>query len=115
LWRERIRREDARLITTEAVCWEWLNAMSGPPTRQVAAQAYEKVRVDPRVDVVACSADLADKSLALYIARPDKDWSITDCLSFVVMRERNVAAALTADHHFDQAGLRVLMSSSPQQ
>ena len=40
----------------------------------------------------------------LYCARPDKEWGLTDCLSFVVMQEQGVFDAFTADHHFEQAG-----------
>ncbi len=39
----------------------------------------------------------------------DKDWTLTDCISFVIMRERNVAEALTGDHHFEQAGFVAML------
>ena len=45
----------------------------------------------------------------MFAARPDKDWSLTDCISFVVMQERNIQDALTADHHFEQAGFVALL------
>jgi hypothetical protein len=41
--------------------------------------------------------------------RPDKDWSLTDCISFVVMEDENIKEALTADHHFEQAGFVALL------
>ncbi len=41
--------------------------------------------------------------------RPDKDWSLTDCISFVVMEEHGITDALTGDHHFEQAGFRALL------
>lgn len=44
----------------------------------------------------------------LFAARPDKAWSLTDCISFGVMRERGLSDALTADHHFEQAGFRAV-------
>lgn len=44
----------------------------------------------------------------LYDARPDKSWSLTDCISFVVMAERDLTEPLTGDHHFDQAGFTAL-------
>lgn len=52
---------------------------------------------------------LYDKTLALFMSHPDKNWSITDCMSFVVMQERELTHALSADHHFDQAGFLALL------
>jgi predicted nucleic acid-binding protein len=45
----------------------------------------------------------------MYIARTDKDWSLTDCISFSIMENRGITDALTADHHFQQAGFKTLM------
>ena len=59
--------------------------------------------------VVPASEDLFNRGEALYAARPDKDWSLTDCISFVVMRDREIAEALTGDHHFEQAGFTALL------
>ena len=46
---------------------------------------------------------------ALFSARPDKEWSLTDCISFVVMDERGMSGTLTNDHHFKQARFRILL------
>jgi uncharacterized protein len=43
------------------------------------------------------------------LSRRDKEWSLTDCISFVVMKERGLTEALTADHHFEQAGFKALL------
>jgi len=45
----------------------------------------------------------------LYAERPDKGWSLTDCISFVVMRQQGITQALTGDHHFEQAGFTALL------
>jgi len=55
------------------------------------------------------SQELFERGLNLYRQRPDKDWSLTDCISFVVMREHGVTKALTADRHFEQAGFAILL------
>jgi len=52
-------------------------------------------------------------AIELYRERPDKNWSLTDCLSFVVMERRRVTEALTTGHHFEQAGLKALMLAQP--
>jgi uncharacterized protein len=48
--------------------------------------------------------------MELFGDRPDKDWSLTDCISFIVMEERRITEALTGDHHFEQAGFRALLA-----
>ncbi len=55
---------------------------------------------------------LFDRAFALYRTHQDKTWSLTDCLSFVVMRETGVSAALTSDRHFAQAGFQILMQDA---
>lgn len=59
--------------------------------------------------IVSVDAELFESGLARYESRPDKDWSLTDCISFVVMERHGVADALTGDHHFTQAGFRALL------
>lgn len=58
---------------------------------------------------ISVSTELFDRAVALYAARMDKEWGITDCISFVVMQERGLTAALTTDAHFEQAGFRALL------
>lgn len=65
---------------------------------------------DPRVRIVPASPALFDRGLALFAARPDKEWSLTDCISFVVMTDAGLTDALTADHHFTQAGFTPLLA-----
>lgn len=100
-------------MTTEAVCWEWLNAMSGAATRHVAAHGFERVRKDPRIEVVAHSREFSEDAIRLFTARTDKDWSLPDCLSFIVMGRRNIRQALTSDNHFEQAGFDAILSGVP--
>jgi predicted nucleic acid-binding protein len=101
------------VVTTEAVCWEWLNAMSATATRGVAVSGYERIRRDARIEVVPHSGELSTGAMRLFTDRFDKDWSLTDCLSFFVMSQRNIREALTADRHFEQAGLRAVLSDVP--
>ena len=90
-----------------------MNAMCGAATRGAAAQAFDHIRHDPRIEVVPQNADLSSSAIELYTARTDKDWSLTDCLSFVIMEHRNIREALTADNHFKQAGFRTVLTNRP--
>ena len=77
--------------------------------RQLAQSILQAAQRDPSLDVLACDTTLYDKALALFLAHPDKNWSMTDCASFVVMGERELTHALSADHHFEQAGFVALL------
>jgi predicted nucleic acid-binding protein len=87
--------------------------MSDAATSSVAARGYERIRHDVRIEIVLYSGELNAAAIRLFTERSDKDWSLTDCLSFIVMRRRNIREALTADRHFEQAGLRAVLSGSP--
>jgi hypothetical protein len=57
------------------------------------------------------SNELFAAGVELYATRPDKEWSLTDCISFVVMEREGLTDALTGDRHFEQSGFKVLLSN----
>ena len=99
----------ARLITTRAVLLEIGNALSRQRFRAAAICLLEELEDDGDVEILPLGDDLYDQAFELYCARTDKDWGMVDCVSFVVMTERNLTKALTADEHFQQAGFRALL------
>jgi predicted nucleic acid-binding protein len=99
----------SRLITTRHVLIEVADALSAPLFRAEVARFLCDLAADPCVEVIAPDDSLFDRGLDLYSQRPDKAWSLTDCISFVVMTERGLTEALTGDHHFEQAGFRALL------
>ena len=60
--------------------------------------------------IVPASEALFQRGLEFYCSRADQEWSLTDCISFVVMRDEKLTEALTGDHHFEQAGFVALLS-----
>lgn len=112
-WHRFVIRNRSAIVTTEAVLLEWLNALSDVSTRRVAAESYLRVRADPRIEVLPLQTELMGSAIQLYRDRPDKNWSLTDCLSFLVMERRCLAEALTTDHDFEQAGLKAMMLNLP--
>lgn len=107
--REWAAREDLIFVTTEFVLLEVADALSAPFARSRTAAFLQALRHDPVVRMIPLSPFLFDEGLRLYEKREDKSWSLTDCISFVVMRQENLTEALTADQHFVQAGYRTLL------
>lgn len=97
------------LVVTEWVLTELADGLSAARTRAAAVTVERRPRADPRVTIVASSADLFRRGFELYARRPDKDWSLTDCISFVVMQDLGISEALTGDHHFEQAGFVAML------
>lgn len=105
----RLESEGTHLITTRAVLLEIANALSKQRYRQDAVKLLDAIEADPRIEIVPISESLYQNGFQLYSARLDKEWGLTDCLSFIVMREQGLTEALTADEHFQQAGFRALL------
>lgn len=71
-----------------------------------AFQASVRLRVAQLVHV---DAGLWQRGWQFFLDRPDKDWSLTDCISFLVMQDRKLRRVFTSDHHFEQVGFEKLM------
>lgn len=102
-----------RLIVTEYVLWEAVNQLSAPIERPAAHAMLAEVKADASCEIVWASPGLFDAGVRLHEERRDKAWSLTDCISFHVMRDRGIASALAHDHHFVQAGFDPLLRRDP--
>jgi uncharacterized protein len=107
-----IGRQATRLVTTRLVLVEIGNALSKQRYRAAAVDLLVSLESDPTVEIVSLTGDLYAQAFELFRNRPDKDWGLTDCVSFVVMRARGVGESLTSDEHFEQAGFRALLRQS---
>jgi predicted nucleic acid-binding protein len=99
-----------RLVTTAWVLTEIADALSASRSRRLCARYLRALMQDPLMMIVPATQDLFERGLSLYEKRADKDWSLTDCVSFLVMQDLQLAEALTADHHFSQAGFVALFA-----
>ena len=104
-----IRRQRTRIITSDAVLLEIGAALAKSAYRPAAIKFIDGLRADPNVEIVSLDSRLLDIAYQLFRERPDKEWSLTDCVSFIVMRERHISQALAADEHFAQAGFIPLL------
>jgi hypothetical protein len=69
----------------------------------------QQIWADAQIEIVTLNRALLAEAINFYQARPDKAWGLTDCVSFVIMEQRGVREALTADKHFEQAGFKRLL------
>lgn len=97
------------IVTTEYVLVETGNFFAQSQVRAAFVQLVQQLRNDPETEIIPASTNLFGRGLDVYRQRSDKDWGFTDCTSFVVMNDRGITEALTADHHFEQAGFTVLL------
>jgi hypothetical protein len=103
------RQKSLTFLTTEYVLIELGDAFCAPGPRGEFAIFQDCVRADSRFRVVPSSAALYAAGLSLYRRRRDKEWQLTDCTSFVTMKEHGIREALTGDRHFEQAGFAALL------
>ena len=97
------------VVTTEAILTEIGNALAKVQWRSLAIDTIKDLRDDPKIEVVQVSSALFSKAFRLYKTRIEKEWGLTDCISFIVMQERKLTEALTTDRHFEQAGFKALL------
>ncbi|MXZ31474.1 MAG: type II toxin-antitoxin system VapC family toxin [Acidimicrobiia bacterium] len=99
------------IVTTQLVLVEALNAMAGLGEfrRLFAAQMIERLERTPGVKVVPMSDRQFRAAVDRYAARPDQEWSLTDCASFLVMEEYGITEALAHDRDFERAGFVALL------
>lgn len=108
-WEHKLAAGRRRLITTEFILVEIADGLAAVRFRLQAIQVIAALRASSYVQIVAASSVLVTQALDLYQVRADKTWGLTDCISFVVMKEHGVSEALTPDEDFRQAGFRPLL------
>ena len=107
---EEVLARRIKMVTTRAVLLDFGNSLANPKLRPRAVRVFETFESDPFIEIVPLSEELFHKGLTLFRQRADKAWGLTDCISFVVMSERGISEALTADEHFEQAGFVALLN-----
>jgi len=106
---ERILAERPQLVTTRPVMLEIGDRLGKVQNRTRAVQALMALESDPLVQIVPLSTVLHERAFQLFQSRRDKEWGMTDCVSFVVMQDMQLTSSLTTDNHFREAGFRALL------
>ncbi len=98
------------LVTTRWILAEVADAMAAPAHRARAAKFLMLAKSNPWLKILYATDALFEQGCELYAKRPDKEWSLTDCISFVAMADEGLNEALTGDRHFEQAGFKALLA-----
>ena len=107
-----LEAQNDRIVTTQLALNEVLAPRSGSTAqlRRAAIELIDRITQDTRVSIVPQSPEQFAEAFAMFrTVADDKEWSITDCASFLVMQQLSITNALTSDHHFRQAGFTVLL------
>lgn len=102
---------DRQMVITEYILIELADSLPEPEFRKQVIEMTQRIKSNLLFEYIPGTPELFDLGLQLCSNRPDKAWSLTDCISFVVMTERNIIEALTADHHYRQAGFNPLFEN----
>jgi len=98
------------IVTSQWILAEVADALAASAARQSIQSFFQELSANPAIALVDATPGLFHRGLALYNKRPDKSWSLTDCISFTVMTDHALSEALTRDHHFAQAGFQPVFS-----
>jgi uncharacterized protein len=104
-----LRRRTVSLVTTEFVLLEVANALCTVAWRENAVRLIDGLRSLPDLRIIPADTMLLAEGWQIYRSRPDKEWSLTDCTSIVVLKKEQIEQVFTSDHHFEQAGFAKLL------
>lgn len=106
---EDLEAKGTELVTTQAVILEIGNALAKLRYRKAAIKLLDALWNDASVEIVPLTDELYERAFKFYKERFDKEWGLTDCISFVIMQDYKLTEALTADEHFEQAGFQAVL------
>jgi len=98
-------------VTSEMVLTELLNYFSsrGAFFRRMALEITNDLGGDSNAEIVPQTSEQFKKALSFYQQRLDKEYSLTDCASMLIMQEQGIRDVLTYDKHFQQEGFNALL------
>ena len=106
---EASRKTFTQVVTSACVIQELADGLAAPPARDGFRRLLSSLEADPNTLLIEPDAALWRRGLELYRSRTDKAWSLTDCISFEIMRQHGIMEALTADRHFEPAGFTAIL------
>lgn len=107
--RDKLLRSKKRFFVTNYIIVEIANSLCKTRWRSYAVKLINSIHETESIEVVELDKEISEEAWNMYSTRTDKEWSLTDCASFVVMKRYGIQDAFTNDHHFEQAGFDVLL------
>lgn len=107
--RDSLLNHDSQFVVTDYVIVEIANSLSRIPFRESAVHLVNSMTASKNIEIVEIDKEVYKEAWRLYSSRTDKEWSLTDCTSFIIMNRRQINEAFTSDHHFEQAGFTILL------
>lgn len=98
------------LVTSQWVLSEFLGGAAAPPLRTTAVAVVRQLATSPSASILPATPDGFDRVVDFYASRPDKEWSFVDCSTILFCQERGIRSVFASDHHFEQAGLEILLA-----
>lgn len=97
------------VVTSDWVITELANGLCKAINKPVFTIVHSMIQADVNTHVVPLDRRLQQRGVELFTNRLDKDWSLTDCISMIIMKDLDIAEIVTADQHFTQAGFRAML------
>lgn len=110
--RNKLLESKKRFFVTNYIIVEIANSLCKVRWRPHAIKLIKSIQATEYIEVVEIDKDTHEEAWNMYSSRTDKEWSLTDCTSFVVMKGYGIRDAFTNDHHFEQAGFNILLKES---
>jgi len=107
--RENLLKEKVNFVTTNQIIIEVANTLSKSRFKKAVVKLTESIKKSKNINVIFIDEEIYTQAWERYKNRDDKEWSFTDCISFIIMEDEEIQRAFTTDHHFEQAGFTKLL------
>lgn len=107
--RNELKQFGRNFVTTNAILLEFGNAFSQVNLRPTAVKLIEAIRSSSKWKCVSTDDTLVERGFQKFKKINDKEWGLVDCISMIVSKDNEINEIFTTDHHFEQAGFKILL------
>lgn len=96
------------LVTTDYLFDEVITVLLVRNNKHIAIQAGKAMLEESNIELVRIDEELFNEAWEIFQRFQNKEWSFTDCTSYMVMKKLNIGTGISFDKHFKQFGVRVV-------